>query len=91
MRRERVSADGPWRLSQPTIETIIVDEATNQELAVIDAALWPPPGTFIEFGEPDRDAIVRSVRVRLSDSRVSILVEVQNLGQGAMIRRYSPA
>jgi hypothetical protein len=59
-------------------ETIIMDQGQRQ-VACLDVPLWPPRGAVIELGEPNRDAVVQGVRLRLSASHASILVDVVDL------------
>jgi hypothetical protein len=66
---------GGWRPYKPEVETIIMDQYEHQ-LAILNAALWPPKGAVIELGKPNRDAVVQNVRMRLSQGHASILVDV---------------
>ncbi len=63
---------------RPKTETIIIDQEQRQ-VAFLDVPLWPPRGAVIELGEPNRDAVVQGVRLRLSASHASILVDVVDL------------
>lgn len=45
-------------------KTYILDENDNH-LARLGFALWPPVGSVLELGNPNRDAIVLSVRLQL--------------------------
>ena len=44
--------------------TFILDDHDNQ-VAVLDVPLWPPVGSVIELGNPNRDAVVTEVRLQL--------------------------
>lgn len=81
---------GPGALSvaqvdQPRkVETIICDRGNGEKLATLrDTALFPPLNSAVEIGEPDRAAVVRSVKTRLGPSYVSITVEVEVESNGA--------
>ena len=64
------------------LETIIVDQHDNQ-LAMIDGMLWPPADAVIELPNPHEEAIVRVVRMRLSQTHASVVVQVAALGNGS--------
>jgi hypothetical protein len=51
----------------------------QHQLAFLDQAVWPPIGAVIELGDPNRDAVVQGVRMRLSGMFASILVDVIDL------------
>jgi hypothetical protein len=58
--------------------TLIVDQ-DNEQLAWIDGGVWPTIGSAIELYEPNRDAIVRAVRLQLSPGQTStILIDVHD-------------
>ena len=62
-------------------ETIILDQDQNT-LAVIDGVLLrPPTGAIVELGKPNRDAVVREVRLRLFPQHASVLVRVFDRGE----------
>jgi hypothetical protein len=62
----------------PRTETIIMDQEQRQ-LAFLDVPIWPTRGAVIELGEPNRDTVVQGVRLRLSASHASTLVDVLDL------------
>lgn len=65
----------------PKAETIILDQH-QQQLAIIDGAfLWPPKQAVIELGEPNRDAVVKDVRLRLHPGHASVLIRVYDRGE----------
>jgi hypothetical protein len=72
---------GKQDLPRPKAETIILDEDNDIVLAVIDAFLWPPAGAIVELGNPNRDAVVRQVRLRLSHDHASVRVYVYDQGE----------
>jgi hypothetical protein len=47
-----------------TCRTYILDENDNH-VARLDVAVWPPVGSVIELGNPNRDAVVLDVRLQL--------------------------
>lgn len=51
----------------------------DRTLAIIDGAIWPPLGSVFELGDPNRDAIVRDVRLRLHPSKASVIVRLEEL------------
>jgi hypothetical protein len=65
-------------ISHPRVETIIIDQEQTT-LAILDGPLWPPRGAVIELGDPNRDAVVQDVRMRLSSTHASILIDVLDL------------
>ena len=74
-------------LSQPDlphlkVETSILDQ-DEQTLAIVDECLWPPVGAVVELGKPNRDAVVREVRLQLFPEQASVLITVQDLGEVA--------
>jgi hypothetical protein len=56
-------------------DTAVMDTATRERLAYFDGAVWPRPGAIIELGKPNRDAIVREVRLRV-DGLITVYVDV---------------
>jgi hypothetical protein len=56
-------------------ETIFVDQ-DNNELAIVDAFLWPPVGAVVELGNPNRDGVVREVRLKLFPGFATVYVSV---------------
>lgn len=79
--------DAPPHAPRLKAETLII-EAEGRQLAFIDGALWLPEGTVIELGDPNRDAEVKEVRLRLLPSIAQILVDVVDTGQ--TIERGAP-
>ena len=77
-------ADTQPDLPRPQMETIIRDQH-EKVLAVLDTPCWPPVDSVVELGKPNRDAFVRDVRMRLSRDYVSIIVDVEDLGEGSFI------
>jgi hypothetical protein len=68
-----MSLDVP--MPHPKAETIILDQ--YRKLATIDGAfVWPPKGAVVQLGEPNRDAVVKDVRLLLTDSLASVRIEV---------------
>lgn len=63
-------------------ETIIVDQ-NGVTLATVDAFLWPPINAVVELGQPNRDAVVRDVKLSLNPEHatVRIRVRVEDLGE----------
>lgn len=47
-----------------TCKTYILDENDNH-VARLGFALWPPVGSVLELGNPNRDAVVLDVRLQL--------------------------
>jgi hypothetical protein len=62
-------------IPHPPVETIIIDQ-DQTTLAILDGPLWLPRGAVIELGDPNRDAVVQDVRLRLSKTHASILIDV---------------
>jgi hypothetical protein len=75
----------------PTIllETIIMVEG-GQTLAFVEGVIWPPVGSIVELGNPNRDAVVRDVRLRLFPSKASVVVRVDELPEGETIPVSEP-
>ena len=68
-------------IPRPKPETIIVDQH-ERVLAIIDGQLlWPPNDALVVLGNPNRTAVVRDVRLRLSESHASVVVSVEDLGE----------
>jgi len=63
------------------VETIINDEDDRTLAFLHDVALWPPIGAVVELGNPNRDAVVREVTLRLFPGHASIAVRVHDLGR----------
>ncbi|MGO9974407.1 MAG: hypothetical protein ACLP01_16705 [Solirubrobacteraceae bacterium] len=61
-------------------ETMIVDQS-GQTLAIVDTLLWPPINAKVELGQPNRDAVVREVRLRLFPEHASIFIRIEDLGE----------
>jgi hypothetical protein len=55
------------------VETIIFDLSHRELGRLQGVALMPPPGSIIEFGNPNRDGIVREVHLRASGVWLSIV------------------
>ena len=53
----------PSRFGYTGIKTLIINDGL--QLAVLDTVLWPPVGSVIEFGNPNRDGVVTDVRLQL--------------------------
>lgn len=62
------------------IHTLVLQE--DHQVAWLDTAIWPPIGAVIELGNPNRDVIVKDVRLRLyavgGDQGAVIVVEVHD-------------
>ncbi len=66
------------------VRTFVFDENTDQ-VARLDVALWPPVGSVIELGNPNRDAVVLEVRLSLpqtnpNDGRAVVYVFTDDNG-----------
>lgn len=59
------------------VETILMDQDENQ-LAIVAGALWPPKDAVIELSDPNRDAVVQDVRLRLHLQVASVIVRVHD-------------
>jgi hypothetical protein len=46
-------------------QTLIFDEHHNEAVAWLDFPIWPPVGSVIELGNPNRDAVILGVRLQL--------------------------
>jgi hypothetical protein len=57
------------------LDTVVMDTATGEKLAHFDGAVWPRPGSIFELGNPNRDAVVRDVRLRV-DGLITVYVDV---------------
>lgn len=73
--------------------TYVLDENSNH-IARLDTVLWPPVGSVIELGNPNRDAVVLDVRLQLPLGGASngggavIIVSTDDSGsEGRMISR----
>jgi hypothetical protein len=70
------------RLDQPLrrVETIIRKQGDGGgPLAILsEAAVWPPVGSVFGLGDQNRAAPVRSVRMNLGPTHVSITIEVED-------------
>ena len=53
--------------------TLVLDESRGHQIAWLDAPLWPPVGSVIELGNPNRDAVVLEVRLQLPQGVAPIL------------------
>ncbi len=51
------------------VRTLIMD-AENHQVAWLDTPIWPPIGTVIELGHPNRDAVVVGVRLSLPQAPI---------------------
>jgi hypothetical protein len=62
------------------VHTLVLQE--DHQLACIDTAIWPPAGAVIELGNPNREVVVKDVRLRLysvgGDHGCWIVIEVQD-------------
>lgn len=73
---------------EPKIRTLIHDLKNNQEIGWIDAAVWPPIGTFVELASATRDAVVVGVRLTvLPDDAAIVIVDVIEARPGDFISR----
>jgi hypothetical protein len=76
--------DAPPPIPRPVAETIIL--GPHQEtFAIIEGAIWPRVGSVFELGNPNRDMLVRDVRLRLHPSHASIVVRLQDMGDETII------
>jgi hypothetical protein len=67
--------DAPPEIPTPTLKTIVLGpEGTT--LAHIQGAVWPPIGSVFELGRPNRDAVVKDVRLRLQSTEAMIVVRL---------------
>jgi hypothetical protein len=78
------SPSEPPPIPNVPVETIIMVEG-GQTLAFVEGVVWPPVGSVVELGNPNRDAIVRDVRLRLFPSKASVVVRVDELPEGGTI------
>ena len=73
------------------VHTLIYNAAESKQLAVLNAAIWPPVGSVFEIGKPNRDCVVVGVRLLIATpgegGDVSILVEVNEGDPGDFIPR----
>ena len=70
------------------VYTVIHDLGDARDIAWISGAIWPPVGTVVELGEPERHALVVGIRVVLMPGeRAIIRVDVQDPGEGELISR----
>jgi hypothetical protein len=60
-------------------ETMIVN-LDDAPLAVVEGFLWPPLGAVVELSDPNRDAIVREVRLSLFPDQATVMVRVEDTG-----------
>jgi len=62
------------------VHTIIFNLAEQRQLAVLNGPLWPPIGSVIELGYPNRDCVVIGVRLMIAvpgdGGEVSVVVDV---------------
>jgi hypothetical protein len=69
--------DIPDSTPRPKAETIILDR--YGQLARIDGAfLWPHKGAVVQLGEPNREVIVKRVRLLLTASLASVCIDVSD-------------
>jgi len=61
-------------------ETTIFDQH-GDVLGIIDGFFWPRDGAIVELGNPNRDAVVREVRLRIEPGWALIRVEVYDRGE----------
>ena len=70
------------------VYTVIHDLGERRDIAWVRGAVWPPVGTVIELGEPERHAIVVGIRLVLEPGeRAIVRVDVQDPGEGELIAR----
>jgi hypothetical protein len=81
----------PWEHPYTKTTTLIYNPAANEQIAWIDGAIWPPVGSVIELGDPNRDAIVIGTRLQLGpkDDRAVILVDVRELEDWDFVPRHA--
>jgi hypothetical protein len=60
------------------------------EIAWTEALVWPPAGSVIELGKPNRDALVLETRLQLApgDNQALVLVSVREL-EGEIVPRHA--
>ncbi|HSH61998.1 MAG TPA: hypothetical protein VK988_20580 [Acidimicrobiales bacterium] len=56
--------EGPTCCNYSSVRTLVFNENEDQ-VARLGVALWPPVGSVIELGNPNRDAVVLEVRLSL--------------------------
>jgi hypothetical protein len=61
-------------------ETVVIGQ-DGGVLARIDGLVWPPIGAKVELGNPNRDATVREVRLRVFPDNAQVCIKVEDLGQ----------
>jgi hypothetical protein len=44
--------------------------------------IWPPIGAMVELGDPNHDAAVREVRLRVVRESAQVCITVQYVGEG---------
>ena len=70
------------------IFTVIHDLGEGRDLAWIRGAVWPPVGTVVELGSPERHALVVGIRLVLLEGDIALVrVDVQDPGEGELIAR----
>jgi len=62
-------------------ETVIIEQ-DGGPLARIEGMIWPPIGAMVELGDPNRDAAVREVRLRVVRESAQVCITVQYVGKG---------
>ena len=81
-------AHGSEETAYLDVFTVIHDLGEGRDIAWITGAVWPPVGTVIELGEPERHAIVVGIRLVLErGTRAIVRVDVQDPGEGELIAR----
>ena len=68
--------DGPADVPRYPAETLFVN-TDGDPLAFVSGAIWPPARSVVQLGNPNRDALVREVRLTLSAGHATIRVVVQ--------------
>jgi hypothetical protein len=61
-------------------ETVIIGQ-DGGALARIDGLIWPPINAKVELGNPNRDAVVREVRLQLHPEHAVVCITVDDLGR----------
>jgi hypothetical protein len=68
-------------LPRKIAETMIVDQNDTPLAVIAGAYLWPPLGAVVELGDPNRDAVVREVRLQLHPDEATVMVRVEDTGE----------
>jgi hypothetical protein len=61
-------------------ETVVIGQ-DGGVLGRVDGLLWPPTDAKVELGDPNRDAVVREVRLRLFREYAQVCVTVEDVGK----------